>query len=108
MELSKEFLEISQLIANLVKIRDFTINAVNNFNLNKATSREMAKMLTLLDKQISEAILSDAFKNFVNFNDEADKVLAEVIKNNNLKSAKPVSENKTGVAIDAKGNTIQL
>lgn len=103
----EEFLETAQLIANLISIRDYTINAVNNFNLNKETSRTMQKMLTLLDKQISEAILDDNFKNCLDFDRQADAVMAEVVRNNN--PPKPVSgDNQFGIAVSGNGQTIKL
>lgn len=97
-------------IAQLIEIRNYVVNAVHNFNLNREDSREMGKMLTLLDKHITGAILDSNFKKLINFEEEADKALAEARENNsgaftqaNLKKDMPV---KQSVAVIPDGGLL--
>jgi hypothetical protein len=71
-------------ISQLIEVRNYTVNAVNNFNLNRDEGRELQKMLILLDKLIVRELLSPEFKKFVEFS-KADEVMAEVVNNNNIK-----------------------
>lgn len=78
-------------ITQLIEIRNYVSNAIHNYNLNKDTSRTMSKMLTLLDKRITDTLLSPAFKTFINFED-ADKAMQDAIKNNDIKSGMTPSD----------------
>lgn len=66
--------EITQLIA----IRDYIVNATCNFNLNRDDTRELSKMLILVDKRIVEKLLAPEFKKLINFAG-ANKAMADAI-----------------------------
>ncbi len=65
-------------------------------------SRDLAKMLTLLDKRITEAILDDNFKKFIDFGD-ADQAMSDAIFNNNIKKDMKIVDGIT-IAINERGN----
>ena len=71
-------------ISQLIEVRNYAVNAVNNFNLDREDGRAMQKMLILLDKLIVKEMLSPEFKKIVEFS-KADEAVAEVINNNNIK-----------------------
>ena len=71
-------------ITQLIEIRNYVVNAVNNFTLPKDSSNQLNKMLVMLDRRIVERLLSEDFKNLLGYED-LDKIMAEVIKNNNIK-----------------------
>lgn len=78
-------LQALNIITHLIEIRSYVASAVNNFTLPKDSSNQLNKMLVMLDRRIVERLLSDEFKDTLGYED-LDKIMAEVIKNNNIKS----------------------
>lgn len=72
-------------IANLIQIRSFVQASQDNYNIKKEQVAEMRSMLILLDRLISDKILSDDFKKIVKF-EEAKAAVADVRQMNNIKS----------------------
>lgn len=91
-------------ITQLIEIRNYIVLATNNFNLMRGVSRELAKMLTLVDKRITEKLLSDEFKAHIGFAD-ADKAQAEAIEANNIRAGMKPSD--AVIAIDA-GKAVKI
>lgn len=79
-------------ITNLIQIRGYVLNAINNYTLPKETSKTLSKMLTVLDNRIVENIISNDFKELIGFEDAA-KMTMEAMKNNNIKRDLKVDEN---------------
>lgn len=71
-------------ISQLIEVRNYVVNAVNNFNLIREDGREMQKMLILLDKLIVKELLSPEFKKIVEYS-KVEEAMAEVVNNNNIK-----------------------
>jgi hypothetical protein len=72
-------------LTHFIQIRNYVVNAINNFTLPKDSSNHLNKMLVMLDRRIVELLLSEDFKKLLGYED-LDKIMAEVIKNNNIKS----------------------
>jgi len=72
-------------ISNLILIRGFVQASQDNYNMRKEQVVEMRSMLILLDRLISDKILSPEFKSIVNF-EQAAQAQAEVRKMNDIKS----------------------
>ena len=77
-------MDISE-ISNLIAIRTYVVQSVNNYSLQKSVVSEMSAMIILLDKLIIEKLMSQDFKKLINFADK-DKAVAEVAKITNIKS----------------------
>jgi hypothetical protein len=75
-------------ITQLIEIRSYVFNAINNFNLPKEEGHQLNKMLVLIDRRIVDRLMGEEFKNFLGYQD-ADKVMLEAAKNNNKPLMKP-------------------
>ena len=72
-------------ISNLIQIRQYVSESVNNYGIDKSVIPELNGMVILLDKLIIEKLMTDEFKQYINFADKA-KAVAEVARRNNIKS----------------------
>jgi hypothetical protein len=66
-------------IANLIIIRNYVYNSLENFSIDRPTVSEMGNMLSLLDKRIIEMLKDNSFK------DQIKCSTSEVIRYENLK-----------------------
>ena len=85
-------------ISQLINIRTYITTAVNNYSLSKDVVRQFDHMLVVIDKRITEALLSDHFKETIGFSD-AKTLVAEAARVNNIKS---------GLRLDEFGNTVRF
>jgi len=72
-------------ISDLIQIRNYVMLAINNYNLPKETGSTLNGMLILIDKQITNRLLSDEFKQFIGF-ENVTKAIKEAREINNIKS----------------------
>lgn len=72
-------------MGNLIQIRNYIHQSVNNFNLERNKVNSLGDMLILIDKLIIEKLLANDFKSLINFQD-LKQYKDEVIKHNNIKS----------------------
>lgn len=67
-------------IANLIRIRDYAANSVNNLYIDRKTATALNSMVTALDAKLAELIQSDEFKSYINFKAPAPAPTEKVIK----------------------------
>lgn len=77
-------MDISE-ISNLISIRMYVVQSVNNYSIARDVVSELNAMVILLDKLIVEKLMSPDFKKLINYADK-DKAVAEVAKLTNIKS----------------------
>ena len=85
-------------VSDLINIRNYVVQAINNYSLAKLTAKELNKMLLVLDKKIVDEILSDDFKEIVGF-DTAEQTMKEAAFNNNIKSGLPTNMQQKNVPV---------
>ena len=73
-------------IVDLIAIRNYVSNSVNNFSLKREVSNELNSMTILLDKMIIDQLMGKEFKELINFG-QASEAVKEVVKTTNLKSS---------------------
>lgn len=93
-------------ISDLIHIRNYVVQATNNFALSKTTFKDLSKMLVVLDKKIVEQILSDEFKDIVGFGD-AETVMREAAANNNIKTGMKSANNSIVPAVSVMAGKTQ-
>ena len=49
-------------ITNLIKIKEYLSNAINNFSIDKSTVTELSKLIPVIDNKIISLLRSDEFK----------------------------------------------
>ena len=75
-----------QEILNLISIRNYIANMINNSNIiDRATVSELNGTLILIDKKIIEMLKSQEFKSYIGYQ-EVRQAIEEVAKLNNIKS----------------------
>lgn len=72
-------------IINLIKVRDYVANSINNSSIDRSTVSELNGMLILLDKKIINNLKSSEFKDYICFG-EVKKTIEEIAKQNNIRS----------------------
>ena len=72
-------------ITDLIKIRDYVCNTVNNSHIDRSTVSVMNGMLLLLDNKILKLLQSEEFKDYVEYKD-VKKAIADVARITNIKS----------------------
>lgn len=77
-------MKISEIV-NLITIRNYVANSINNHSIRRDVVNELNKTLILLDKTLTDEIIGDAFKNAISF-ENADAAVKEVIKTTNIKN----------------------
>lgn len=75
-----DFTELKDLIA----IRDYVSNAINNLPIDRATVTEMSGTLILLDRKIIELLKSEDFKEYIGYQG-AREAIEDVARRNNVK-----------------------
>lgn len=76
-------------IQSLIDIRDYVMLMINNYNREKSELADFRSMLILIDNKIVNMLLSDEFKEYVNFND-AKRAVAKAAEVNSALLKKPV------------------
>ena len=89
-------------VSDLIHIRNYVMQATNNYNLPKTTAKELNRMMTVLDKKIVQEILSDEFKAIVGFED-VDAIMKEAAINNNIKSGMKSTNTATIPVVSVSG-----
>jgi hypothetical protein len=72
-------------ITDLIAIRQYVVNSTANPAIDRATVNYMTNLLLMLDRKIIALLGSDAFKDYVDYQD-VGKVKQEVVKLNDIKS----------------------
>lgn len=57
-------MELTEL-TNLIHIREFTYNAINNMSIDKSVVKHMIKTLQMLDKKICSIIQDKEFQEYI-------------------------------------------
>lgn len=71
-----------QEISNLIQIRNYVSSAINNFSIDKKVIKELNNTLILLDRRITEELVSDVFKEHIGFDPVGNpNQIREVITN---------------------------
>lgn len=70
-----------QSLADLIVIRNYVLLAIDNFAIDKETSRYMGDLKVMLDKKVVDLLKSDDFKDYVGFDNLAE-VKQEMAKTN--------------------------
>lgn len=75
-----------QELTDLIKIRDYIFNTVNNNpSIDRATVSELNGLLILTDKKIVGMLKHQDFKSYVGYQD-LRQAIEEVVRLNNIKS----------------------
>lgn len=61
-------------IQALIDIKYYLVNAVNNFNIDKTKIHQLMNLVSLVDKKLVDALLSDDFKHYVGFEEKPSKI----------------------------------
>lgn len=72
-------------ISNLIQIRNYIHQSVNNFALERSKVNSLGDMLILIDKLIVDKLLANDFKSLINFQN-LQQYKSKAIENNNIKS----------------------
>ena len=72
-------------ITDLIQIRQYVANSIENHNIDRPTVNAMSGTLLLLDKKIMSLLLGDQFKTYIHF-DEVAKVTEEVVRFRNIRN----------------------
>lgn len=72
-------------ITELISIRQYVINSMGNFNVDRKSLNELNGLLLLLDKRIVELLLNEEFKEYIGYKD-VKKAIEEVARLSNIKS----------------------
>jgi hypothetical protein len=86
-----------QELTNLIQIRQYVVNTVNNLTIDRPTVTAMNNTLLLLDKKIIGLLTDKSFKDFIGY-DKIEQVVKDVANANDIKARvnaiKARSENK--------------
>lgn len=63
-------------ITDLIKVRDYIANSLNNNSIDRKTLSELGKMLLLTDQKILNMLNTDKFKDYIDYAN-ANKAIAE-------------------------------
>lgn len=72
-------------INQLIDIRNYIYNSINNHSIERSVINELNGMLILVDKRIVNILCGDDFKNYIDYKD-VKKAIHEVAIRNNIKS----------------------
>lgn len=72
-------------IQALIDVREYVNTMLNNYNRAKTDLADLRAMLILIDNKVVSMLLSDEFKEYVNFAD-AKAAVARAAEINNIKS----------------------
>ena len=79
-------------IVDLITIRNYVANSINNHSIKRDSVNQLNTTLMLLDKMLVEELISDKFKEKINFKN-AEEVVKEVIQTTNIKyNMKPTNK----------------
>lgn len=75
-----------QELTDLIKIRDYIFNTINNnHSIDRATVSELNGLLLLTDKKIVNMLKHQDFKSYIGYQD-VKQAIEEVVRLNNIKS----------------------
>ncbi len=72
-------------ITNLISIRDYLANSLNNSSVDRKVVHDLSKMLILVDNKIISAIQEEEFKKYIGYANVQEAV-AKVAEIRNIKS----------------------
>lgn len=73
-------------LTDLIHIREYVINTINNPTLSRSTVKELNGILILLDNKIVSIITGAEFKEYIGYAD-VQKAIYEAAKITNIKSS---------------------
>lgn len=73
-----------QEIVDLITIRNYAANSVNNHSLKRDVTNQLNTTVILLDKILVEQLVSEEFKSLVHF-ENASEIIKDVVKHTSLK-----------------------
>lgn len=77
-------MDLSEL-NNLINIRQYTANSLNNNSIDKDTVRYLGGLLFLIDEKIITILRDSSFKEYVKYENVKDAI-NKVVQLNNIKS----------------------
>ena len=75
-------------LTELIAIRQYVVNSVNNASIDRKTVNVMNGTLLLLDKKILGLLQSDEFKTYINYSD-VSQAIKDVAYITNIRSGLP-------------------
>lgn len=72
-------------IADLIQIRNYLSESINNFSISRAGVNELNRTLVLLDKVLVKELTGEKFRERVSFGENVDEALQEVIEVRKIK-----------------------
>lgn len=70
--------------SSLITIRNYVVMSIDNHNLSREKINQLNKLKILLDKVITDYLISEDFISSLNI-ENAESVIKETLENNNLK-----------------------
>jgi len=70
---------------SLINIKQYLINATNNPLLDRKTVHYMNNLQIMIDKKIIGLLMSDSFKDYINYKDVQDAI-KQIAEQNDIKS----------------------
>jgi len=67
-------------ISDLIQIRNYVSESINNFSIKRETVNELNKTLLLLDKILVDELTGEKFKNKISFEENANSAAKEAIE----------------------------
>lgn len=92
-------------ISDLIKIREYVDVAINTFSIDKKKISSLNGMKILIDKRLVDALLSDDFKTFIDF-DNVKAAVQEAARITNIKSGMDNTKEQVTVARDVNRSVI--
>jgi hypothetical protein len=77
-------MDLQELI-NLITVRGYVVNSVNNASIDRGTVNTLNNILILLDKKIVGILTDTEFKEYVGYAD-VRKAIEDVVRITNIKS----------------------
>jgi len=84
---SEIFMDVSE-ISNLIQIRSYMAQAIQNYGIKKEVVSELNDMILMVDKLIIDNITSPQFKEKIGFSN-LKEVKDDIIRRSNIKSGLP-------------------
>jgi len=75
-----------QELLNLIGIREYVVNSVNNCSIDRPTVKELGGILILLDNKIISILKSPEFKDYIGYADVRQAII-DVANITNIKSS---------------------
>jgi len=85
--LSENEMDLAE-ISNLIQIRNYMAQAIQNYGIKKEVVSELNDMILMVDKLIIDGLTGPEFKEKISFSN-LKEIKAEIIKRSNIKSGLP-------------------